>query len=264
MFCPMCREEVDKLEDSHFLPKQIYRRARNMVAEGKNLNMTDKEGNTFILSKEVKSYLLCKDCEGKLSKYGENSYARMCLPPLNRADVSKFFKIAKGKVIPFWNNASLDPRIAPNVSIGSGFLQGIDVDSIYYLAISILWRATFDVWNGCIPIKINEEAKEELRAYLLDPVNNDLSYKVEIAPSFWIQRYGTFFPVETKRPKFYFFSIFEFDFYIDLTTRVKKLSNNVPLHVLADPYRCKYAYEALKRTIVKAKPRGKVDKTISW
>ncbi|ECU5713489.1 hypothetical protein AB4W84_003953, partial [Salmonella enterica] len=112
MFCPMCREEVDKLEDSHFLPKQIYRRARNMVAEGKNLNMTDKEGNTFILSKEVKSYLLCKDCEGKLSRYGENSYARMCLPPLNRADVSKFFKIAKGKVIPFWIRASLDPKIA--------------------------------------------------------------------------------------------------------------------------------------------------------
>ncbi|EEZ6118380.1 TPA: hypothetical protein SHY07_003589 [Escherichia coli] len=260
----MCREEVDKLEDSHLFPKQVYRRARNMVAEGKNLNITDKDGNTYILSKEVKSYLLCKDCEGKLSRYGENYYARMCLPPLNRADVSKFFKIAKGKVIPFWNSANLAPKIAPNVSIGSGFLQGIDVDSIYYFAISILWRATFDVWNGYLPIKINEEVKEELRAYLLDPENNDLSYKVEIAPSFWFPRFGNLFPVETKRPNFYFFSIFEFDFYIDLTAKVRKLSNNVALHVLADPYRCKYAYEALKKTIVKAKSRGKVDKTISW
>ncbi|EFO1599799.1 hypothetical protein DWS26_23725 [Escherichia coli] len=264
MICPMCRKEVDKLEDSHFFPKQVYRRARNMVAKGKNLNMIDKDGNSYILSKEVKSYLLCKDCEGKLSRYGENYYARMCLPPLNRVDVPKFFKIAIGKLIPFWYSASLDLKRVPSVSIGSGFLQGIDVDSIYYFAISILWRATFDVWNGYLPIKINEDVKEELRAYLLDPENNDLSYKVEIAPSFWFSRFGVIFPVETKRPNFYFFSIFDFDFYINLTAKVRKLSNNVALHVLADSYRSQYAYAALKRIIENAKERGNVNKTISW
>lgn len=46
---------------------------------------------------------------------------------------------------------------------------------------------------------------------------------------------------------------FKFDFYIDLTAKVRKLSNNVALHVLADRYRSQYAYAALKRIIENAK-----------
>ncbi len=57
--CPMCTKDVPIICDSHFIPRHVYRRSRKILQEGKTLNYADSKNDIYVLSKELKKYLLC-------------------------------------------------------------------------------------------------------------------------------------------------------------------------------------------------------------
>ncbi|MDE8740375.1 hypothetical protein PZA20_00830 [Pectobacterium polaris] len=256
--CSMCLELVESLELSHFIPKLVYRRMRKMLAPEHDLNMADNKKKTFKLSREIKNELFCKGCEDKLNKNGERYFANICLPVPGRDGVGHFTEIAHAKVIPLWNNTG-----GYNITLGSGFLPGIDMNKIYYFAISIFWRGSFNVWNNYEPLNIDEPTRERMRLFLLNPEKNKIPYRVYIAPSFWKPKYGTLLPVFIPRRKHYLFSILWLDFYLFLNNKTEQLSG-LPISLMANQKLCIESFGYLKKTIVEATPCGNVNPKVSW
>ncbi|MCA5931843.1 hypothetical protein [Pectobacterium versatile] len=232
-----------------------------MLSEGKTLNYADSKNDTYILSKELKKYLLCPDCEYKLKINGEDYFAEKCLSPVNKPDVAELLKIAKSKLIPIWNAGG---RLAPQISIGPGFASEIEMNDLYYFAISIFWRGTFEWGSNYKPIEINEHTKEEMRLYLFDKEKNPLNYRVDIVPAFWTPRFSVIFPTRKKGKDNFLFSIFSFDFHIDLTRPVTRFSNHTPVALLASPSLDVKMHNAFARKHEAAVERGKIDKNITW
>lgn len=259
--CPMCTLNVPTLRDSHFIPHHVYRRSRKMVAEGKTLNFADSENNTYTLPKEIKKHLLCPCCEHKLKINGEDYFADNCLSPLRKESVAKLLKVAKFKLIPLWNSGG---NLAPQVSIGPGFSNEIKMEDLYYFAISIFWRGTFEWDSHYKPIEIDEKVKEEMRLYLYDKEANPLNYQVEVAPAFWTPRFSIIFPTRKKGKDRYLFSIFSFDFHIDLSKPKKRFFDQSPVTLLASPSLDVQVHNAFARKHGAAVERGKIDKTITW
>ncbi|WP_269564273.1 hypothetical protein [Kosakonia radicincitans] len=259
--CPMCTEDVPKICDSHFIPHHVYRRSRKMLQEGKTLNYADSKNDTYVLPKELKKYLFCPECEHKLKINGEDYFSEKCLSPVNKVDVAELFKIAKYKLIPIWNEGG---NLAPQVSIGPGFANEIKMNDLYYFAISIFWRGTFEWGSNYKPIEINEHTKEAMRLYLYDKETNPLNFRVEIAPAFWTARYGVLFPARKKEKDNFVFSIFSFDFHIDLSRPVTRFSNHNPVSLLASPSLDVKMHNTLSRKHETAVERGKIDKAITW
>lgn len=259
--CPMCTENVPKICDSHFIPHHVYRRSRKMLSEQKTLNYADSKNNIYVLPKELKKHLLCPSCEYKLKINGEDYFSKKCLPQTNEVDVAELFKIAKYKLIPIWSTGS---NLASQVSIGPGFASEIKMDNLYYFAISIFWRGTFEWGSNYKSIEINENIRERMRLFLYDKDTNSLNFRVEIVPAFWTERFSIVFPARKKEKDNFLFSIFSFDFHIDLSKPVTHLSNHSPVALLASPSLDVKMYNTLSRKHEAAVERGKIDKNVSW
>lgn len=256
--CSMCMKSVQSLELSHFIPKLVYRRMRKMLAPKHDLNMADNNKNTFKIFREIKTELFCQGCEDKLNKNGERYFANTCLPVPGGDGVGHFTKISHAKIIHLLNSTG-----GYNITLGSGFLPGIDMNKIYYFAISIFWRGSFNVWNNYDSLNIDDVTRERMRLFLLNPEENKIPYRVYIAPSFWKLKYGTLLPVFIPRRKHYLFSILWLDFYLDLNNKTEQLSG-LPISLMANQKLCLESFGYLKKTITEATPRGNVNPKVSW
>jgi len=259
--CPMCTNDVPIILNSHFLPHHVYRRSRKMLSEGKTLNYVDSENNTYVLPRELKKHLLCPDCEHKLKIHGEDYFAEECLSPINKVDAANLFKIAKHKLIPIWDSGG---DLAPQVSIGPGFANEIKMDDLYYFAISMFWRGTFDWGSNYKSIEIDDATKEKMRLYLFDKIANPLNFRVEIVPAFWTLRFGVIFPARKKKEDNFLFSIFSFDFHIDLSKPVTRFFNHSPVVLLASPSLDEKMHNTFSKKHETAVERGKIDKSVTW
>ncbi len=259
--CPMCTKGVQEIRDSHFIPHHVYRRLRKMLGCGKTLNYANSINDTYILPKELKKHLLCPECEHKLKINGEDYFSEKCLPPANKVDVAELFKVAKYKLYPTWNAGG---KLAPQVSIGIGFTSEIKMDDLYYFAISIFWRGTFEWDSHYIPIEINENVKEEMRLYLHDKDNNPLNYRIEIVPALWTQRFSILFPARKIEKDTFVFSILSFDFHIDLAKPVTRFFSHTPVTFLASPALDTKMYATLSKKNETTTEKGKIDKSLTW
>lgn len=259
--CPMCKLTVSQVCKSHFIPQHVYRRFRRMVEEGNKLNYIDSKFDTYVLPMELTRNLLCSKCELKLKVNGEDYFSEMCLPKTDKSDVSKLYKILYKKLIPVWNASG---KLAPQISIGQGFSDGIDIDKLYYFAISMFWRGTFEWKQHYIPIRIQDELKEKIRLYLYDKDKHPLNFKVEVVPAFWSLRFGAIFPAEKKQDGQFFFSISSFDFHLDLSKAVKPFFYHSPITILASPSLDSKAYKVFIKKHNGSTERGKVKKELSW
>lgn len=259
--CPMCNQNVSKICDSHFIPHHVYRRLRGMLAPERTLNYADSKNDTYILARELKKHLFCTDCEHKLKINGEDYFAEQCMPPINELDMPDALKIAQAKLIPLYHSLA---RTCSHVSIGPGFANGINMEDLYYFAISIFWRGTFE-WDGkYIPIEIDMQTKEEMRLFLLDRDANPLSYQIDVAPVFFTERYQVTLPTKIKRRNSLFFSILYLDFHIDLDKPVGRHSKSSPIKLLVSPSLEKEIHKLFSNKHQILVERGKVDKSISW
>ena len=75
--CKLCLQHVASLEDSHFLSAGIYRVLRDEREKNPNPWLLTK--TAVQTSRQMTARLLCRDCEQRFSKYGENWVLGHCL-----------------------------------------------------------------------------------------------------------------------------------------------------------------------------------------
>ena len=72
--CQLCMEEKD-LQDSHLIPRSLYRPLRNMEERNHNPVTLTRTG-LLRTSKQIADYLLCRDCEQLFNRNGEDWVSR--------------------------------------------------------------------------------------------------------------------------------------------------------------------------------------------
>jgi len=126
--CPLCKNDVATLEESHILPRQLYK-----FLHQKKMNMIqhDKKTNKLIISdKQWKEYLLCGECED-LFQIKERDF-NLFLRKIDRLDCSEINKLACR-----YNNC---PHGGFKVNLSGGLLKKIDLDIVKYFVLSIVIR----------------------------------------------------------------------------------------------------------------------------
>ena len=154
-----CLNEGVELQDSHFLPKAIYKILRD--DDEKNPNPWKLTPEAAVqTSKQITEYLLCSSCEQNLNKNGENWVLRHCL----KSDSNFLIKeILDKKVADIIDPSDLSgTRIYYTLKIIE-----INIGALTYLASSVFWRGSIHAWNqdGTVPVPLGPY-QERFRKYL--------------------------------------------------------------------------------------------------
>jgi hypothetical protein len=150
--CALCKRSGQELQASHFLPAGVYRVTRDETQDNPDPLKFNDHG-VFQNSRQVKDYLLCRECEDRLNKGGEHWFLANCW----RKD--KFLL------------ASLLHASRPTDSSGAitffhaDQIPAIDVAALSYFAASMFWRASVHQWKS--------DGKEN-RGITLGPYEEDL------------------------------------------------------------------------------------------
>jgi len=156
--CKLCLQRVASLRDSHFLSAGIYRILRD--DNEKNPNPWLLTGKTAVQSsRQLKARLLCRDCEQRFSKLGENWVLKNCL----RKDGSfALASILASRSPDLWSNEN------PTKLYYASRIPEIDIPALAYFAASIFWRGSIHPWNddGSIPVGLGP-FQEQFRQYLI-------------------------------------------------------------------------------------------------
>jgi hypothetical protein len=122
--CALCQKNSD-LQNSHLVPKWAYRRIRELDPTGATAPVHIAGGNAVMSNKQTTKYLLCTDCELRLSR-SEDHVARLTEPD-------------NGQIKLFGSLTRLDtPR-----KVLASLNDGADADQLAYFATSVMWR-------GCV------------------------------------------------------------------------------------------------------------------
>jgi len=145
---------------SHLMPAAIYHYTRG--PSGHHIALT----NTLVIEtdRELQAYLLCRECDNDLNKYGET-----WLTPLLATIDGRF---------PFYDLLTkIPPDVVDNDVAGYAAAKNaeIDVDKIIHFAIGVFWKAAIHSWSG----------------HRLDPV-------IDLGP--YAERLRTFLRGETRFP----------------------------------------------------------------
>lgn len=156
--CKLCLQDVVKLEDSHFLSAGIYRILRDDSEKNPNPWLLTKK-TTVQTSRQMTARLLCRDCEQRFSKFGENWVLGHCLHkdrsfPLASILASRTPDVSSDKTTTRLYYASKIPEI--------------NISALAYFAASIFWRGSIHPWNddGSIPVSLGP-FQEQFRQYLM-------------------------------------------------------------------------------------------------
>jgi hypothetical protein len=154
--CKLCLEEKE-LQVSHLYPRSLYKALRN--EDGGNPNhvlLTTEE--SVQKSGHITDYVLCRDCEQRLNRYGENWAAR---------------HVFNGRDFPLREILRGYPPVEPTkddrlVPYAGAEIPEIDIDSLIFLGMSLFWRASVHQWTLLdtkihLPLGAHEE---QLRLYL--------------------------------------------------------------------------------------------------
>ena len=156
--CKLClRDDVD-LQNSHFLPAGIYRILRDDAEKSPHPWVLTKK--TAVQSaKQMKAWLLCTDCEQRLSANGEDWVLRNCLKKDGRFPLASIL-------------ASKTPEASSDETNTKVYhasdVPEISVSALCYFAASIYWRGSIFPWNedGTHPVSLGPY-EEAFRRYLM-------------------------------------------------------------------------------------------------
>ncbi|GAB7227437.1 hypothetical protein VrSk94_11190 [Vibrio rotiferianus] len=151
--CALCHKS-EKLIDSHFMPKAIYRSiSKGHPEHGQNIVwISGHEKSAAYTSKQAKKHLLCSNCEALFSKNGEGKVLPLMAKPngFKLATKIKKFKKLSGIKDEIW-------YFPPNDDSALGFM---------YFAVSIAWRLSSTDWsNYGMPKTKNSIRKESMQSF---------------------------------------------------------------------------------------------------
>jgi hypothetical protein len=157
--CKLCLEDGVPLEDSHYLSAGIYRRLRD---DGqKNPHPWLLTNTTAVqTSSQMTAPLLCRPCEQRFSRNGENWTLRHCLQKDRNFPLAAIL-------------ASRSPDICsppnPTKLYFASNIPEINSSALTYFAASIFWRGSIHPWSadGSIPVELGP-FRERFRRYLLE------------------------------------------------------------------------------------------------
>lgn len=153
--CPLCQQDTDvaQLRKSHFIPAALYRPKNGSLRYG-------TRSASGKLTKHIKDFLLCSDCEQLLDQNGESEVLLHIAPK-------------KGKSFPLSEKLRLAlPRESmPDFDRFAGNDIGLDMDKFAYFALSVVWRAAVHDWlmpdGVLLPRMAIGDFEPPIREYLL-------------------------------------------------------------------------------------------------
>lgn len=156
--CAMCKSETDSLVESHLVPRAAYRAMKSMDPDRQIIQLNFRDGTAYNHEKQLKTRLLCAPCEDALSKNGERPIGRLWAN-------SKGFKLLE-----MLRQSKEFEALKDGMRLyGLECLPRREVDSIFYFACSIFWRAS--VWPETLHSGYNQALgpyAESLRMHLLN------------------------------------------------------------------------------------------------
>ncbi|MFZ0277111.1 MAG: hypothetical protein WA254_17110 [Candidatus Sulfotelmatobacter sp.] len=186
---------VDRLENSHYLPAGVYRILRD--DREKNPHPWLLNGRTAVqVSWQMTAPLLCRECEQRLSKHGENWVLKHCLRKNGTFPLASLL-------------ASKTPDLSspenPTRIYYASRIPEINILALAYFAASIFWRGSIHPWNddGSIPVELGP-FQEQFRRYLmgLQAFPKDSSLWVMVREGKEIDRL-TYAPVGERKGNFH-------------------------------------------------------------
>jgi hypothetical protein len=156
--CVLCLTDNVELQCSHFIPAGVYRRLRDEKAQNPN-PWTLTENGAVQTSRQPKTPLLCKQCEGLFSKEGEDWIFRNGRQKDNGFPLLKVLKSKRPDV------SSVH---SPTKIYYTDHIPEINTQALTYFATSMFWRGSVHNWNdnGTIPVPLGPY-QERFRRYLL-------------------------------------------------------------------------------------------------
>lgn len=132
--CALCKRNRE-LVASHLMPKAVYRSlAKWFPGQGQNLvAISGFDKSAAYSDKQVKQFLLCKDCESRFSQNGEDMVLKLMARPngFKLASEINYFKELVLAQNERWH-------FPPNKKLAFNFL---------YFAVSISWRLSATEWG---------------------------------------------------------------------------------------------------------------------
>lgn len=132
--CKLCKQDRE-LRDSHFLPAAVYAQLRNPADQNPNPVLITKNVS-LTTSKQIKDYVLCAECEERLSKFGETWVLA---------------NMARPEGFPIQEALTATKPIESNESFAcytGAAIPAVNVDALVYFALSIFWRASAHIWRN--------------------------------------------------------------------------------------------------------------------
>ncbi|MDD3183053.1 MAG: hypothetical protein PHD48_09660 [Alphaproteobacteria bacterium] len=159
MQCKLCNKEYSSLEESHYISAAAYKALRD--ASSKNPNPYQLTHHKAVQSStQVTAQLLCRACEERLSRNGENWTLRNFLRGDGRFKLDKILNKS---------NPVAAQEDSPSSLYCASKIPEIDVSALAYFAISIFWRGSTYAWTdeGHVPVPLGPYG-EQFRQYLMD------------------------------------------------------------------------------------------------
>lgn len=156
--CKLCLTPRVELQDSHFLPRGVYKALRGNDGPNPNPWLVTKTSSVQT-SRQLTAPLLCSTCEQRLNSQGERWVLKNSLHADNTFPLADLLNARPPDV----SKAGEKTRIyyAQNIS-------GVDIKALAYFGTSIFWRGSIHPWgtDGKYPISLGPR-QEDFRRYLL-------------------------------------------------------------------------------------------------
>jgi hypothetical protein len=127
--CKLCLREAD-LQQSHYLGRALYK----LSSDDGELPVLVSQNLIVQGQKQVKEYVLCRDCEQRFNKMGEDYLMKM----VNRKGGFRMMDLIR---------ANPELRTEGEHTVYSAARMDVDTDKLAYFALSTIWRGGAHIWR---------------------------------------------------------------------------------------------------------------------
>lgn len=156
--CKLCFADGVELQESHFLPRGVYKILRDDDAPNPHPWIIS-ERRAVQMSSQLKAHLFCHDCEQRLNRQGEKWVLANCLKKDGSFPLASVFASRTPDVFSDTN---------PTRVYFAAKVPEIDCSALAYFAASMFWRGSIYGWSedGTVPVKLGP-FQESFREYLM-------------------------------------------------------------------------------------------------